>query len=68
MMRENILNIEWEAVRARVRELSPAHATAVLKTWCGGWTTTRRLHDGAAGCLLGCEGGADCMAHYIACQ
>eukprot|EP00969_Alexandrium_andersonii_P154835 6845081-Alexandrium_andersonii.AAC.1 len=28
MMREDILNIEWEAVRARVRELSRAHATA----------------------------------------
>eukprot|EP00959_Pyramimonas_sp_CCMP1952_P448455 9390194-Pyramimonas_sp.AAC.1 len=42
--------------------------TAVIKTICNSWTTTRRYRQGARGCSFGCSAiGGDCFLHYLSC-
>ena len=63
-LRDEIAVIDWPVVRAIVGKLPVAHATAILKKWCGAWATSNLLHCGPRGCLLGCDA-ADDLSHYV---
>ena len=58
----------WSEVRTFMVALPPSWAWALLRTWAGGWTTTARFSSSVRrGCLFGCTGQADAMAHYLVC-
>ena len=44
----------------------PRVCASLLRSWCNGWVTARRMQDNGA-CILGC-GGEDSIEHYAACQ
>jgi len=40
----------------------------VIKSWCGAWTTSYRMHEKVKlGCLFGCHDEKDNIAHYLRC-
>ena len=40
----------------------------VVKTWLNGWATSHRMHEDVVhDCLLGCQGAADSLNHYVVC-
>ena len=56
-------------LKAFLKQLSPAWATAVLKTWASAWTTSARMHESIIrGCLFGCPDARDELYHYVRCQ
>jgi len=44
----------------------PRVCAALLRAWCNGWVTARRM-QGVGSCILGC-GGPDSIEHYATCQ
>ena len=40
-----------------------------VKTWLGGWTTSRRMHEASAlQCVFGCYNCEDAWTHYVKCS
>ena len=48
--------------------LPPCVVSAVIKTWCNGWVTSRRFKDDDLGCIFGCAGGEHSIEHYAVCS
>ena len=48
--------------------LTPAWATAILKTWANAWITTSRMHEAEVrDYVFGCTEECDELSHYISC-
>lgn len=49
--------------------MTPHSALAVWRVLLKAWPTRARVHaEGATGCVFGCSGGADSMAHDVECE
>ena len=54
---------------SKVKKLSPHVAMCVIKTFCNAWCTSHRFHEQPIlGCVFGCHGETDPLAHYLHCQ
>ncbi len=64
-----VADVDFDAIKQFiVTSLSPAWATAVMKTWANAWTTSTRMHEPCIlPCLFGCDSGRDELAHYLHC-
>ena len=57
---------EWSA---GMQSLAPCVQFAVIKTFAGGWATTRRCHaQHVYPCIFGCDNAFDDWRHYGLCQ
>ena len=62
-------DISFDLLREMFGKLSPAWATAILKTWANAWTTSSRMHEPVARqCIFGCAEGMDSLKHYLLCD
>ena len=62
------VGVDLQSAFAVSRKLRKHDAMRVLKTWVNSWATSHRMHDPIRlPCLLGCQDGADSMAHYVQC-
>ena len=51
-----------------MRDLSPAWAKSVIKTWANAWTTSSRMHEHVRlPCVFGCQRASDDLSHYLVC-
>ena len=61
--------VDWSAWRKISRKQSPKVLHSVLKSWLGGWTTSRRFHEDVMLPCFACGlAHADCWKHYVYCQ
>ncbi len=50
------------------KNIQPATAIKVVKTWLNGWATSARMHEEVVlPCLFGCSGKTDDLIHYLQC-
>ncbi len=50
------------------KNIQPASAVKVIKTWLNGWATSDRMHEEVIlPCLFGCSGKNDVLNHYLQC-
>ncbi len=62
----NYINVELAVNVAK--QLRPASALKVVKTWLNGWATSQRMHEEVIlPCLFGCPGKIDMQIHYVQC-
>ena len=66
---EIVLPVDWFSRVQSVLLNSKTHVKmCVLKTWVGGWTTSRRMHEEVVmDCLFGCHDQQDTLVHYLHC-
>ena len=62
--------VAWGSAPTVLKRAKSKTAHAIIKSWCGGWTTSRRLHETLIrSCYAGCDiPGSDCWTHYACCQ
>ena len=52
-----------------LKNLGPARAMSIIKTWTNAWTTSRRYHEATIlPCIFGCNNAEDDLAHYLTCD
>ena len=49
------------------KKTPPRVRAAVLRTWLGGWCTSRRFGQRGGHCAFGCRQGEDSLPHYVSC-
>ena len=61
--------VNFTETKEFLKQLSPAWATSILKTWSNSWTTSHRLHEQILRpCVFGCHGEVDTLHHYLRCR
>ena len=67
---ECVPGIDFQKVALSLSSIKPYFAMCVLRTFCNGWSTTARYHDGVSlSCIFGCKycPNSDCISHYLNC-
>ena len=57
-----------EVAELHLPKLPPCVTSAVIKSWCNGWVTTRRFKEVDTGCVFGCQAAEHSLEHYAVCN